>query len=116
MPIVRRLGFVVAAVLACLAGAVVAAVGARDAYYWDRPLPGVELREAALAQPVAVAVGRRTYDVTPGEALRVDGTATERALWQAGRTSVVARVRRLVDPSPPALVVDPVLVARPQAE
>ena len=112
----RRLGFVVAAVLASLAGAAVAAVGARDAYYWDRPLPGVELREAALAQPVAVAVAGRTYDVTPGEALRVDGTATERALWQAGRASFVARVRRLVDPSPPTLVVDPVLVARPQAE
>jgi vancomycin resistance protein YoaR len=108
----RRVGLITAAVLAGLAGAAVAAVGARDAYYWDRPLPGAQLRDAELERPVRVTVGGKTYDVRPGEALRVDGTATEAALWRAGRTSFLGRMRQLVDPTPPALVVDPVLVPR----
>ena len=116
MPIVRRLGVIAASALAIVAVAAVAAVGARDAYYWDRPLPGVELREARLQTPVRVVVGDREYHVRPGEALRLDGTATQQALWDAGRTSFTGRIRQLVDPSPPALVVDPVLVARPEAE
>ena len=116
MPIVRRLGVIAASALAIVAVAAVAAVGARDAYYWDRPLPGVELREAQLQTPVRVVVGDREYHVKPGEALRLDGTATEQALWDAGRTSFTGRIRQLVDPSPPTLVVDPVLVARPEAE
>lgn len=112
----RRLGLVAVAVLVCLAGAAVAATGVRDAYYWDRPLPGAELREAQLERPVAVAVGGKTYDVVPGEALRLDGTATERALWSAGRSTFLRRIRQLVDPTPPRLLVDPVLVTRPEAE
>ena len=116
MPIVRRLGVIAASALAILAVAAVAAVGARDAYYWDRPLPGVELREARLQTPVRVVVGERTYHVRPSEALRLDGAATRQALWDAGRTSFTGRIRQLVDPSPPTLVVDPVLVARPEAE
>jgi vancomycin resistance protein YoaR len=109
---VRRLGLVTAVVTASLAAAAVAAVGARDAYYWDRPLPGAEVRTANLAQPVAVTVGGTTYDVRPDEALRLDRAATEDALWQAGRTSFLGRIRQLVDPSPPTLRVDPVLVPR----
>ena len=93
-----------------------AAVGARDAYYWDRPLPGVELREAQLETPVRVVVGGKTYDVKPAEALRVDAAATQQALWNAGRTSFVGRMRTIVDPSPPARVVDQVLVARPEVD
>ena len=112
----RRAGFITAVVLACLAGAAVAAVGARDAYYWDRPLPGVELREAQLETPVHVVVGGKTYDVRPAEALRVDAAATQRALWNAGRTNFVGRMRTIVDPSPPTRVVDQVLVARPEAD
>ncbi len=107
---------IAASALAVLAVSAVAAVGARDAYYWDRPLPGVELREAALTQPVRVVVDGRAYEVKPAEALRIDGTATQQALWTAGRTSFAGRIRQLVDPSPPALVVDPVLAVRPQAE
>ena len=93
-----------------------AAVGARDAYYWDRPLPGVELREAQLETPVRVVVGGKTYDVKPAEALRVDAAATQQALWNAGRTSFVGRMRTIVDPSPPTRVVDQVLVARPEVD
>ena len=107
---------IAASALAIVAVAAVAAVGARDAYYWDRPLPGVELREAELKTPVRVVVAGREYQVRPSEALRLDGTATEQALWDAGRTSFTGRIRQLVDPSPPTLVVDPVLVARPEAE
>ena len=108
------MGLITVAVLAALAGAAVAAIGARDAYYWDRPLPGAELRTAELERPVTVGVGGKTYDVRPSEVVRLDGTATQTALWRAGRTSFLRRVRQLVDPSPPRLVVDPVLV--PQAD
>ena len=107
---------IAASALATVAVVAVAAVGARDAYYWDRPLPGVELREAQLQTPVRVDVAGRQYRIRPDEVVRVDGAATERARWQAGRTSFADRVRQLVDPSPPTLVVDPVLVARPEAE
>ncbi len=116
MPIVRRVGVITASVLAIAAVLAVAAVGARDAYYWDRPLPGVELREAGLQEPVRIVVGEREYDVRPGEVLSLDSTATEQALWDAGRTSFTGRIRQLVDPSPPKLVVDPVLETRPGAD
>ena len=107
---------IAASVVAVLGVCAVAAVGARDAYYWDRPLPGVELREAQLQTPVHVVVGGTTYDVRPAAALRVDGTATERAVWEAGRSTFLGRIRRVVDPSPATLVVDPVLVPRPGLE
>jgi vancomycin resistance protein YoaR len=113
---VRRRGLIAAAVVAGLVGVAVGAVAARDAYYWDRPLPGAELRAADLDRPIAVTVGGRSQDVRPAQALRVDGTATEQALWRAGRTSLLRRLRQLVDPTPPKLVVDPVLVPRQQAD
>jgi vancomycin resistance protein YoaR len=99
-----------------MAGAAVAGVVVRDAVYWERPLPGVELRETNLARTVAVSVGAKTYDVRPGEALMVDVPATHGALVRTGHDSFLDRVRRLVDPTPPTLLVDPVLVARPGAE
>ncbi len=107
---------ITASALAFLAVSTVATVGARDAYYWDRPLPGVELREAQLQTPVRVVVGDKGYEIRPGEVLRIDGAATQRALWEAGRTTFAGRIRQLVDPSPPSRVVDPVLVARPELE
>ena len=112
----RRSGLIVVGVLAALAGAAVAAVGARDAVYWDRPLPGVELRAAQLDRPVEVTVGGEAYSIRPAEALRLDRAATDRAIWNAGRTSFLGRMRQLVDPSPPPLLVDPVLVARPETD
>jgi vancomycin resistance protein YoaR len=115
LQIVRRGGLITAAVAAGLAGAAVAAVGARDAYYWDRPLPGAEVREADLGGAVDVTVGGKAYDVAPGEVLRLDRPATQTALWEAGRTSFLRRMRQLVDPTPPRIVVDPVLVTRPEA-
>ena len=109
----RRIGVIVAAIVAALAGAAVAGVAIRDAVYWERPLPGVELRSADLASPVAVTVAGESYDVRPGEALMVDEARTQAALVRAGHDSFLGRVRQLVDPSPPALVVDQVLVPRP---
>ena len=108
----RRAALVTSGVVAALVGAAVAAVAARDAVYWDRPLPGAEVRAVALDRPVAATVGDETYDVRPAEALRVDRAATERELWEAGRGSFLGRMRQLVDPTPPELVVDPVLVPR----
>jgi vancomycin resistance protein YoaR len=112
----RRLGVIAVALLAALAGAAAAAIAARDAVYWERPLPGVELRQVDLEQPIAVAVNGETYDVRPGEVLLVDQAATHAALVRAGHDSFRARVRRLADPSPPRLLVDPVLVPTAGAE
>ncbi len=104
------------ALLAALAVAAVAAVAARDAVYWEKPLPGVTLAQVDLTRPIKVVVDDKTYDVQPSEALKVDDTATEAALVQAGHDSFLRRVRQLVDPSPPALEVSPVLVPRPGAD
>jgi vancomycin resistance protein YoaR len=102
--------------LAVLAVGAVAAVAARDAVYWEKPLPGVTLARVDLGRPIEVVVGDRAYDVRPGEAVRVDDTATQAALVRAGHDSFLRRVRQLVDPSPQVLEVSPVLVPRPGAE
>ena len=112
----RRVGVIVTAIVAGLAGVAVAGVAIRDAVYWERPLPGVQSRQIDLARPVAVSVDGKTFDVRPGEALMVDAAATRAALVRTGHDSFLRRVRRLADPSPPALLVDQVLVPRPGAE
>ena len=61
----RRVGRIAVALLAALAVAAVAAVAARDAVYWERPLPGVTLVQVDLGQTVQVAVDDETYDVRP---------------------------------------------------
>ena len=103
------------AVILLVAGTAVTAVAARDAYYVDRPLPGVVVREAALTQPVTVVVDGRRLAVPPGRVLRIYRSATERAIQDAGRHSFLTRVQALADPSPPAIEVDPVLIVRPGA-
>ena len=110
------MGLIAVSVLAALAGVAVAAVAARDAVYWEKPLPGVELAQVDLGRTVSVVVEGETYDLRPGEALRVDEKATQAALVQTGHDSFLKRVRQLVDPSPPVLEVQPVLVPRPGAE
>lgn len=112
----RRIGVIFALVVSGLAVVTAAAVAARDAVYWERPLPGVELRAVDLDQPIAVSVRNETYDVRPGQALLVDEAATRRKLVRNGHDSFVRRVRQLVDPTPPKLVVDPVLRPRPGIE
>jgi vancomycin resistance protein YoaR len=94
----------------------VAAVAARDAVYWEKPLPGVTLAQVDLARPIDVVVDDKTYEVRPDKALKVDDMATQAALVDAGHNSFLRRVRQLADPSPPVLEVDPVLVPRPGAE
>jgi vancomycin resistance protein YoaR len=112
----RRLGLIAAASVAALTVAAVAAVAARDAVYWQKPLPGVTLAQVELGRNVQVVVGEKTYDVQPSEALTIDEAATRAALVKAGHDSFLRRVKQLVDPSPPALNVDPVLAARPGAD
>jgi vancomycin resistance protein YoaR len=116
LQIVRRLGRMLVASLSVLAVGAVAAVAARDAVYWEKPLPGVTLARVDLGRPIEVVVGDRAYDVRPGEAVRVDDTATQAALVRAGHDSFLRRVRQLVDPTPQVLEVSPVLVPRPGAE
>jgi len=113
---VRRIALYAAWVTAALLATAAAVVLARDAMYWDKPLPGVEVRALDLDRPIAVTVRGRSYTVRPSEALTIDAQATAAASRAAGRDSVLARVRRLADPSPPPLPVDPVLALRPDAE
>ena len=107
----RRIRVIAALGLAGLAGAAVAAVAARDAQYWERPLPGVAVREVSLARGIEVRVRGERYSVDPRTVLRVDAVATEAAARARGHDSLPTRVRALADPSPPPLLVDPVLVA-----
>ena len=79
MQTVRRVGLIVVSSLAALAVAAVAAVAARDAVYWQKPLPGVTLSEVDLERTIQVVVDKKTYEVQPGEALRVDKAATRAA-------------------------------------
>ena len=77
--IVRRIGLIAALTFAALAGAAVAVVAARDAVYWERPLPGVAVREVALADGVEVTSRGKPYSVDPRTLLRVDEAATAAA-------------------------------------
>ena len=106
----RRISLIAAVLVAAFAGAAVAAVAARDAVYWERPLPGVVVREVPLAAVIEVRVGAERYAVDPRTVLRVAETATATAATQRGRDSFLVRVRALADPSPQTLLVDPVLV------
>ena len=74
----RRIRLAVTAVILLVAGTAVTAVAARDAYYVDRPLPGVVVREASLAEPVTVVVEGRRVAVQPGRVLRIYRSATAR--------------------------------------
>ena len=105
----RRIG-IIAWVLA-IAGVVgVAAVSARDAVYWQKPLPGVAVRHVELDRPLIVSVGDKHVRLTKlADVLEVDRAATARVKAEAGRESFRTRVRALVDPSPPRILVTPVL-------
>ena len=111
----RRIRLAVTAVILLVAGTAVTAVAARDAYYVDRPLPGVTVRDANLTQPLTVVVAGRSIDVRPEDVLRINRRKTELAALEAGRSSFLTRVAALADPSPPAIMVDPVLAKRPGA-
>ena len=95
--------------LVVLVVAAVGAVAARDAVYWEKPLPGAAVRPLDLDRKIRVDVGGKTVPVRLSTAVRIDGAATARAKAQAGRGSFRTRVRALVDPSPPQLLVNPVL-------
>lgn len=112
----RRAGIWAIWLAAAGLGAAVAAVAARDAVYWEKPLPGAQIQAVDLSGPVAISVDGKTFDVRPGAALMIDQSATRVALVRVGHDSFSRRVRQLVDPSPPALLVAPVLVPRPGAE
>ena len=106
----RRIGVLLTWLLTLAAIAAVGAVAARDAVYWEKPLPGVALRELRLDRPVAVDVDGKTVRLQSlADSLAVDGAATEQAKVDAGRHSVRTRVRALVDPTPPRIRVNPVL-------
>jgi vancomycin resistance protein YoaR len=97
-------------VLVTAAVAGVAAVCARDAVYWEQPLPGVAVRPVQLDRQLMVKVdGKNVTLQTLAGALAVDRVATARAKAEAGRDSFRTRLRALVDPSPPRIWVTPVL-------
>ena len=75
----RRVAFHPAWLLAALIVAAVAVVLARDAMYWDKPLPGVEVRTLDLDRRIAVTVRGRTYFVRASHALTTDVQTTAAA-------------------------------------
>jgi vancomycin resistance protein YoaR len=111
--VLRRVRTAVTVAVLVVAGTVVATVAARDAYYVDRPLPGVAVGEADLARPVTVVVAGERFRVPPERVLRVNRVATDHAAREAGRYAFLTRVQALADPSPPAIAVEPVLTAMP---
>ena len=111
----RRIRLALTVAILVVAGSAVTAVAARDAYYVDRPLPGVVVREPDLARAVTVVVDGKTFRVRPRRVLRLHAAATDRAARETGRRAFLTRVRALADPTPPALAVDPVLVEAPAA-
>ncbi|MCP9486138.1 MAG: VanW family protein [Gaiellaceae bacterium MAG52_C11] len=111
----RRVAHRVGWAAAALAVAAISVVLVRDAIYWEKPLPGVEVRALDLDRPIAVTVEGRTASVSASEVLLVNTKGTQAALRAAGHGSFRTRVRHLVDASPPRLLVDPMLAARPGA-
>ena len=97
--------------LAALAVVAVAAVAARDAVYWEKPLPASRSATSSSTGRSPSSWTARAYDVAPRGA-PVDSAATERAQAEAGRDSFRTRVRALADPSPPRIWVEPVLEPR----
>ncbi|MBA2332609.1 MAG: VanW family protein, partial [Actinobacteria bacterium] len=110
-----RVAFRIGWVTVAVAAIAVAVVLVRDSMYADRPLPGVEVRAVDLERPLALTVQGRKLSVRAAEALVADPKATEAAAHATGRGTFLSRVRQLLDPSPPLLVVDPVLSPRPHA-
>jgi vancomycin resistance protein YoaR len=111
----RRVRAVGTAVVCSAVLTPVAAVAARDALYVDRPLPGVIVREAQLSRAVEISLVGERARVQPRRVLAVDAAATAAAARRAGRHSFLTRVRALADPSPPPIVVDPILRVKRRA-
>ncbi len=110
MVVVRWIG-----ILLVLAAASVLAVGAavvtgRGMLDDGDPLPGAAVRPLELDAQVLVSVGDEQVPFTPGDLLAVDETATNRALVRKGQGSFLTRAMAYLDPSPPRLWVDPVVV------
>ena len=98
------------------AGLVAAAtIAARDAFYVDKPLPGVVVREPNLSRAVEIRLAEKRVLVRPRRVLAVNSAATAAAARRAGRQSFLTRVRALADPSPPAIVVVAVLQEKREA-
>jgi vancomycin resistance protein YoaR len=106
--VLRRARTAIVVILVVAVGGTAGVVAVRDAAYANDALPGVSVREVDTGQDVLVSVGDKQLP-GGGGVLAVDVPATRAAALAAGRDSVWTRVRRLVDPSPPELVVDPVL-------
>ena len=91
---VRRVRVIAVAVLAALAVAAVAAIAARDAVYWEKPLPGVALSEVDLEPDDPGRRGRR--DLRRPAQRGADGRRSGHASRARSRRS------RLVPPPCPA--------------
>ncbi|HEX2505494.1 MAG TPA: VanW family protein, partial [Gaiellaceae bacterium] len=69
--------------------------------------------QANLERPVTVRVGGREFTTVPADLYRLDLEATERAVFEAGRGSVLTRLGSLVAPFAVGRSVEPVLQVRP---
>jgi vancomycin resistance protein YoaR len=113
---VKRIASIALAVVAAVTLVAGGAIAVRDAVYWNRALPGVSVREVALDGGIEVRAGTKRYALDARTVLAVDRAATAAAARERGRDSLLTRVRALADPSPPKLLVDPVLVRRGSAD
>ena len=99
-------------IVVVVVGGIAGVVAVRDAAYANDALPGVAVREVDTDRDRLVSVEGKKLP-GGGGVLAVDVPATRAAALAAGRDSLWTRVRQLVVPSPPEIVVDPVL--RPTA-
>ena len=108
----RRVRTAIIAIVVVAVGGTAGVVAVRDAAYANDALPGVAVREVDTSRDVRVSVAGKKLP-GGGGVLAVDVPATRAAALAAGRDSLWTRVRQLVHPSPPEIMVDPVL--RPTA-
>ncbi len=99
-------------IVVVVVGGIAGVVAVRDAAYANDALPGVAVREVDTDRDRLVSIDGKKLP-GGGGVLAVDVAATRAAALAAGRDSLWTRVRQLVDPSAPEIVVDPVL--RPTA-
>lgn len=110
MAVLRWTGIVLALTAATALALGAAIVTGRGLLGDGQPLPGVAARPLDLDAEVLVSVGDRQVAYAPHELLALDAAATRRALVAKGQGSFLTRARAFLDPSPPRLWVEPVVV------
>ncbi len=110
MAFLRWIGILLVLTTASAAAVAAAVVTGRGMLGEGDPLPGVAVQPYDLDAAMLVAVDGKQVAYTPRDRLALDAAATRRALVAEGRGSYLTRARAYLDPRPPRIVVEPVLV------